>query len=356
MSVTENGNSSRAPVQAPGAAAPAKTGVAGFGRLEPVAKLRDYWPDEAQHFTPWLARNENLALLGDAIGMNLEFVEKERYVGPYRADIIARDEDVEVIIENQLEVSNHRHLGQLLLYAANLGSGVIVWVARQVTDEHRKVINWLNERTDVRFYALEIELWRIGDSPVAPKFNVVCEPIELDDDDELDTSGEPSGTKALQLEYWRAFVDYMTERDSPLPTPKVAGRSWLHIRFGTSNGLIALTALRSGRIGCELSLRGAGADVIFNMLASEKRTIEAEVGEGELVWDPNPGKARCSIGLSKTTEGLENREQWAASREWMLNLAEKFHDVFAARVKAVVLPDPSLIAAPEPVEAAPEPA
>ena len=149
-----------------------------FGRLEPV-QLRKYWKDEARDFTPWLAREENLTLLGDAVGMSLELVAVEQYVGPFRADIIAKDDDVEVILENQLDATDHKHLGQLLVYAANRGSGVMVWIARQVTDEYRKVIDWLNDKSDVSFFALEVELWRIGDSPVAPKFNVVCEPNEF---------------------------------------------------------------------------------------------------------------------------------------------------------------------------------
>ncbi len=101
---------------------PAEVQPPRFGRLEPV-QLRKYWKDEARDFTPWLAREENLTLLGDAVGMSLELVAVEQYVGPFRADIIAKDDDVEVIVENQLDATDHKHLGQLLVYAANRGSG-----------------------------------------------------------------------------------------------------------------------------------------------------------------------------------------------------------------------------------------
>lgn len=215
-----------------------------FGRLEAVA-LRKYFPDEAQHFTPWLSKEENLTLLAETIGMNLELVAVEQYVGPFRADIIARDEDVEVIIENQLDVTDHKHLRQLMVYAANRGAGVIVWVARQVTDEYRKVIDWLNEKTDVSFFALEVEHWRIGASPVAPKFNIVCEPNEFVRA-ARSTGGELSSTAQLQLEYWTGFVEYMSEQNATFNPPKAGAHHWCDLRIGTSRGHIGSPPCATG--------------------------------------------------------------------------------------------------------------
>ena len=146
-----------------------------LGRLERV-KLREAWSTEAQDFTPWLAREENLAILSETLEVELQPEAQEKSVGPFRADILCRNADdggTWVLIENQLERTDHLHLGQLLTYAAGLNAVTICWIAASFTDEHRAALDWLNEITDERFhfFGLEVELWRIGDSEPAPKFN-----------------------------------------------------------------------------------------------------------------------------------------------------------------------------------------
>ena len=132
-----------------------------LGRLEPV-ELRDIWRSEAAGFTPWLARPENLSVLGETLGIDLELEAQERSVGPFRADILCKDiaTDSWVLVENQLERTDHSHLGQLLTYASGLEAVTIVWVAAQITDEHRSTLDWLNRITDARFrfFGLEVEL------------------------------------------------------------------------------------------------------------------------------------------------------------------------------------------------------
>ena len=329
--------SGQPPTQPP----PAEPEPSQFGRLESV-QLRKYWRDEARDFTPWLAREENLTLLGEAIGMNLELVAVEQYIGPFRADIIAKDEDVEVVVENQLDTTDHRHLGQLMVYAANRGSGVIVWIARQVTDEYRKVIDWLNEKTDVSFFALEVELWRIGSSPVAPKFNVVCEPNELARAVRSTSGGgERSETAQLQLEFWTGLLEVMSERDVPFNTPKIGARHWCDLRIGTSRGHIGLTALRNGRLSCEFYTSHSQSAVIYETLESDKKPIEAELGlAGELDWQPLPEGKSCRIALYKETGSLDDRGKWPDSFSWMLTWAVKFNEVFTQRVKNIALPEP----------------
>src|SRR5688500_16692480 len=138
-----------------------------LGRLQSV-DLRSVWASECTHFTPWLAQAENLELIGEAIGVELELEAQEKRVGPFRADILCKDTITNswVLIENQIEPTDHCHLGQLLTYAAGLQAATIVWVAGKVREEHRAALDWLNEITGERFnfFGLEIELWRIGDS------------------------------------------------------------------------------------------------------------------------------------------------------------------------------------------------
>ena len=153
-----------------------------LGRLQRV-QLREAWESESGDFTPWLAQSENLSLLGEAIGLNLELEAQEKGVGLFRADLFCKDtaSDSWVLIENQLERTDHSHLGQLLTYAAGLSAVTIVWIAERFTEEHRAALDWLNEKTGegINFFGLEVELWRIGNSPLAPKFNVVCKPNEI---------------------------------------------------------------------------------------------------------------------------------------------------------------------------------
>src|SRR6266550_2845143 len=150
-----------------------------LGRLQRV-ELRDIWVSEATAFTPWLARKENLEVLGETLGIDLELEAQERRVGPFRADILCKDIGTGnwVLIENQLERTDHAHLGQLLTYASGLKAVTIVWIAHHFTDEHRATLDWLNAITDeeFQFFGLEIELWRIGSSSPAPKFNIVSKP------------------------------------------------------------------------------------------------------------------------------------------------------------------------------------
>lgn len=156
-------------------------GVGGW-MLDKLIKLnlRDIWKDEAQDFTPWLASEDNLNLLGETLRMELELKAREQNVGPFSADILCtnKDDGSLVLIENQLDKTDHKHLGQLMTYAAGLDTVSIIWISKEFTDEHRAALDWLNEITNIefRFFGLEIELWKIGDSSPAPKFNIVCKP------------------------------------------------------------------------------------------------------------------------------------------------------------------------------------
>ena len=183
-----------------------------LGRLTSV-DLRKVWTSESGDFTPWLARPENLAVLGDTLDLELQLEAQEKAVGPFRADILCRDtqSDAWVLIENQLERTDHGHLGQLLTYASGLEAATIVWIAGRFNEEHRATLDWLNAITEerFRFFGLEVELWRIADSAAAPKFNVVSEPNDWSRSAakgrrSLDRS-ELSEVRAMQLEYWEAL-------------------------------------------------------------------------------------------------------------------------------------------------------
>jgi Domain of unknown function (DUF4268) len=166
------------------------------------------------------------------------------------------------------------------VYAAGREAQTVVWVARQIADEYRKVIDWLNQETSTDFWALEIELWRTGDSPVAPKFNVVCEPNELTKSSD-ETSEELSGTRLSQLEFWKSFSEYLDDNGSSFNSRKAFPVNWYALSIGIARGYVSCTVLMSkaGQLGCEMYLPNTNANAIFNALLEDKDAIEAELGE-----------------------------------------------------------------------------
>jgi hypothetical protein len=152
-----------------------------IGKLTKV-DLREIWNNEEHDFSSWLAQEENLVQLSDEIGIPIRLLEKEAGVGKYSLDILAEEEGTgrKIVIENQLEKTNHDHLGKIITYAAGRDASIVIWVFKDITEEHRSAIDWLNENTgeDRLFFAMRIEAWRINNSDPAPKFHVVCKPNE----------------------------------------------------------------------------------------------------------------------------------------------------------------------------------
>ena len=151
-----------------------------LGKLKEIKDLRKVWPHEALDFTPWLAEEDNLALLADAVGLEITIDETESSVGDFNVDIYATETgtDRKIIIENQLEDTNHDHLGKLITYASGKSADIVIWVVKRAREEHRSAIEWLNNHTDenIVFFLVEIKLYQIGSSDIAVKFEVVEKP------------------------------------------------------------------------------------------------------------------------------------------------------------------------------------
>lgn len=309
-----------------------------LGKLEKV-DLRQIWQTEGQDFTPWLAREENLQMLGEVIGIELELEAQEKDVGPFRADILCKntEDDNLVLIENQIERTDHRHLGQLLTYAAGLQSVTIVWVAAKFTEEHRAALDWLNERTDkeIRFFGLEIELWKIGNSPAAPKFNVISKPnnwsktvSEAAKEIENQATSE---TKKLQYRYWIALVDYLEEVRSKLRPQTPSPKHWLTFTIGRSGfHLNVLLNTRENKIGIELVITDEGK-AFYQLLFKDKEEIEKEMG-CVLEWRENLEKTQSKIALFKSGD-IANEKDRSSQQEWIKNTLEKFDSVFRQRIR-----------------------
>lgn len=313
-----------------------------LGKLERI-DVRTAWTDEAASFTPWLAKAENLALLGEALGMALELEATEQDVGPFRADILCKDigTDGWVIVENQLERTDHAHLGQLLTYAAGLEATTIVWVAPRFTDEHRAALDWLNEATQepFSFFGVEIELWRIGSSPMAPKFNVVSKPNDWTKSVQEGASRVGlSEKRQLQLEFWTAYRDYLGTRSS-LRCTKPQARHWMSHPLGKSGVYLASVAsfwdaeanTFHGVLRAELVLDGDNSRRYLELLSRDRADIERGFGVS-LTWYSPPDVRTARIYVRKVAD-LEERSEWPEYFRWLADNLDRFERAFGDRIR-----------------------
>ena len=311
-----------------------------LARLERV-ELRTVWTTEAQDFTPWLAQPENLAVLSAALNMELETAGQEERVGPFRADLLCRDlqDDSWVLIENQLERTDHNHLGQLLTYAAGLQTVTIIWVAQTFTDEHRAALDWLNEITDdsFRFFGLEIELWRIGDSPAAPKFNIVAKPNDWTRATMQSAKSGSGGLTDANLQnqrFWELLDAYLTDKNSPVKITMQGrhfrqGRHYIktNIRdseFEVEAFRIATKFARQENIHIKMTMYGDGHDDNSVWL---QQNAQGEFAE-PLQRRPTSGGKGSALILSNDHADPNDESDWPNQVEWMANALEKFARVF----------------------------
>ena len=302
--------------------------------------LRDCWQNEASDFTPWLAKEENIALLADALGLNeLEVVAQEEHVGPFRADILCKDPGTDklVLIENQLEKTDHNHLGQIMTYAAGLDTVTIIWIAEHFTEEHRAAIDWLNRITDkeFNFFGVEIQLIKIGNSPAAPMFDVIAKPNGWSKDvksSQTSSEGRSEG-KLFNYEYWSAFKEYMNNNPSKLFRARSATYShWMSIAIG--HGAIHIDLLlnkREQKATVQLYMWDDADKTHFDALLKYKDEAEQKIGE-KLMWRRLDGKKASSIDLVKKFN-LNDPAEHETIFTWYKDYTERFINFFKPIIK-----------------------
>lgn len=251
-----------------------------LGKLKKV-ELRKAWNHEALDFTNWLSKEENLSLLSDEIGIEIKLIETEANVGKFNVDILAEEETTKrpIIIENQLEVTDHDHLGKIITYASGFDAEIIIWIVKDVRDEHKQAIDWLNEHTDEKtnFFAVKMELWQIGESPPAPKFHIISRPNDWAKAIKTTIShSKLTDTKLSQLEFWNKFKEYAQSKNSRLRLRKTHPQHWYDISLGTSLAHIALTVnTRTNEISCMVYIDNN--QELYDCLYLEKEKIEKEL-------------------------------------------------------------------------------
>lgn len=289
-----------------------------LGRIETVP-IREAWPHEALDFTKWLAREENLALLGKACSIDLEPIETESSVGAFSVDILAQEAGTgrKVIVENQFKDTDHDHLGKVITYAAGEAAEIIIWVVERAREEHRHAVEWLNSHTDdeCSFFLVEIEVWRIGDSPMAPRFNVVESPNEWARAEK--SKSDLSGMKRLQLEYWQTFRENApgnTSFSSVMHPPRADSGNATQYSIGSSRYyLSALIDIKRRRIGVDLYIPN---DKEFGQVVfSRQKELEDAVGVPGQRFD---AKKACGIRFYLEDRDVTDREEWPSFIEWQI--------------------------------------
>lgn len=316
-------------------------------KLGELKKLnpRAYWRNESSDFTPWLASEPNMERLGQALGMELEVESTEVSVGPFSADILARDTASSdyVVIENQLGKTDHEHLGKLLTYAAALDARTVVWIAADFTEEHRKALDWLNANSseDIAYYGVRLELWQIDDSAPAVQFNVISRPAEFSVRGSAAAAPAPvSEARKLQYEWWTAFREALLEAKVLTAARQARPQYWYDIPLGRTGIHLSNTInTYDNKIGIRVYMRGIyGAETALAQLRDEKDVIEREIGE-PLQWDTNPQARDKIIALYRSAD-LKRRDKWPEYLQWMTEMTRRFRDVFGPRVKMLDLSHP----------------
>lgn len=310
-----------------------------LGRLEKL-ELRNYWKKEDTEFTPWLAKEENIQILSETIGIELEVQGQEENVGPFRADILCVDvsNNHYVLIENQLERTDHTHLGQLMTYAAGLDAVTIIWIAQRFTEEHRAALDWLNRITDdtFNFFGIEIELYRIGDSPAAPMFNIISKPNDWAKSVKKSASNQNvTETKLLQQEYWQGLKDYMEDNKSSVRMQSAQPQHWTNIAIGkTDYWLSATMNTREDTISIWLNISGDKSKENYEKLYSKSYQDSLDLISEDIVWDKMEGR-KTSCVILKTNGALSKKSDWNTQYEWFKLYLEKFMKVFKPAIKSL---------------------
>lgn len=290
-----------------------------LARLDP----REVWKSESADFTPWLS--ENLGHLAEVLGLELELTQREASVGDFSVDLVARDlgRDRVVIIENQLEPTDHTHLGQIITYAAGLDAGVVIWVSRQFREEHRQALDWLNRVHEghTEFFGVLVELLKVDDSKPAVNFRLVAFPNRWSRA-AVASSEEVSPKRAAYQQFFQRLLDDLREKHKFTNARAAQPQNWYTFSSGVRGFSWAFGFALGGRVRAELYIDTPDADrneQILDELMKGRASIEKDFGE-PLEWERLDEKRACRVacyragGIEEPSEKLEEIQAWAVDR------------------------------------------
>lgn len=306
-----------------------------FGMLETV-DLHEGWPKEAADFTPWL--ENHIEALGDVLGMDLDVIEREARVGGFSLDLLARDlgRSRNVVIENQLTCTDHRHLGQLLMYASGYDAGVVVWIAKEFTDEHRQTLDWLNRRTGegTEFFGVVVELLKIDDSRPAPNFKLVAFPNEWSKEhSEISEGTTLSERQKAYREFFQNLIDELRDTHKFTGARKGQPQSWYYFSssFGGINYGASFATGAQFRVELYIDREKEWNKWLFDELEKVKDILEPKLPE-PLTWERLDDRNASRIAIYRPGSIQDAQETLDEIKEWSIEHLLRFKEVFGPKL------------------------
>ena len=301
-----------------------------LGKLEEV-DIRKVWPHEQYDFSKWLATEENIKELGDALNLSLTDVETEKFVGNYRCDILCKDEITGkmVLIENQLEPTNHDHLGKIITYASGLDAAVVVWIVASARDEHASAIEWLNKHTDdeISFFLMEVHAYKIGDSDPAPQFKIIEQPNDfVKIVKAVSKNTDINESQKNRLEFWTQFNEVVDSKGKPFNKRKATTDHWYNVAIGSSDASISIDLVNKEH-KIRVSLWISDNKDIFDALLQKKDEIEEALGFA-LEWNRLDNKKASYICTYIKGLDFKKQDNYPMLMEQIIDLVLKMRNVF----------------------------
>ena len=301
-----------------------------IGKLTEV-DVRDLWKHEQYDFSNWLAKEENIKLLDDEIGLTLMDINKEVYIGSYRCDLVAKDETTGqiVIIENQLEVTNHDHLGKIITYAAGLDAKTIIWIVKEAREEHKAAIEWLNNNSseEIGFFLIELHAYKINDSLPAPMFKVVEKPNNFTKTSKQNYSDkELNRSQNERLMFWEEFNTVIVAKGKPFSVRKPTTDHWYDVAIGTSEAHLAINLVnKENKIVLELYI--LDNKNLFDHIYEDKEKIENTL-QMSFSWERLDGKKASRIKHDVLGLDFSDHSNYPQLMDECIEKILKMRDVF----------------------------
>jgi len=305
-----------------------------FGTIQKVDP-RSIWNHEAHDFTPWLANN--LHRLAEAIGIELELVDREADVGGFSLDLLAKDlgRNVNVIVENQLGATDHDHLGKLITYASGYDAGVVLWISTSIREEHRQALDWLNQRTDANtdFFGVVVEVIRIDESKPALQFRVAVSPNEWQKSKKQQSTTTGSERSELYRQYFQDLLDELREAHHFTSARKAQPQNWYSFSSGNKQFVYGHSFAAGNRVRTEIYIDSGDADenkAFFDRLYADRESIESEFGDS-LEWERLDDKRASRIALYRPGSIEDSSEHLQEIHDWGIQNLLQFKKVFGTR-------------------------
>lgn len=305
-----------------------------LGNLHKVKNLRSVWKNEAYDFTTWLSKDKNISILSNEIGIDIEVIDTEVPTGAFNADILAFESgtDNKIIIENQLEKTDHDHLGKIITYASGHDAKTIIWIVKDAREEHRQAIDWLNEHTDneINIFLCRIELWKIDNSNVAPKFQIISSPNNWTKTFKRSGDNKFSATQMLQYNYWEQLSYEIDDNYPDLKSHKPYPQNYYNLYLERHLAHISLI-VNTVKNNITTQIWIDDNKELFDFLYGYKDDIEKDIGQ-KLVWSRLDNKKASRIDIYKDFD-IKKNVNWNVAIKWHLDMALKFQDVFNDKLK-----------------------